>query len=260
MHGKHIVFVLSPNTQRGWWLRVHLGMHGQWHRYPKGAPFKRPRAHASVILTLESGECFVCFYAEFIALERPLHVEEDQPAYVGYLGPQLLAMLPVEPIVALVRARPQSMPMCDVVLDQRLAAGFGNVYKSELLFLLRIHPAAHVASVGDGVLTSLFALGQELLARNVGGWPRTITVDRRRQHLPRGMPRLYVYNRAQKPCLLCHAPISGQRMGRHDRTTYWCPTCQPPQAAGDALACRVPALDPRQWQAQQASMGARPAR
>ena len=259
VHGKHVIFVLSPNSERGWWLRVHLGMHGQWHRYPPGARWKRPRSAASVVIDLAEEGSFVCFYAEHIALERPLHLDEEKAAQVSYLGPQLLAMLPVEPIVAAVRARPATMPMCDVLLDQRLAAGFGNVYKSELLFLSRVHPATLAGTVSDSVLISTFALGQVLLARNVGGWARTITVDRRRQRLPRGVPRVYTYNRTSKPCLICYAPIVGARMGRHDRTTFWCPQCQPPLSVGDPSRCRMPTVDPLRWRHQFGNLGALPA-
>jgi endonuclease-8 len=102
----------------------------------------------------------------------------------------------------------------------------GNVYKSELLFLHNLAPLTPVAAVSDAALHAIFTQGRALLQANLGGWPRTTTHDRR---LGDGgdVPRLYVYGRAGQPCLRCGTHVTRAYLGKHRRSTYACPTCQP---------------------------------
>ena len=109
----------------------------------------------------------------------------------------------------------------DALLVQRAAAGIGNVYKSEVLFLEGIDPRAPLSSLADADLRALLRRASVLLRRNLGRGPRTT-----RPTL--GGARLWVYGRGGRPCLRCEAPIervlSGPAPGR---STYFCPRCQP---------------------------------
>lgn len=109
----------------------------------------------------------------------------------------------------------------DALLVQRAAAGIGNVYKSEVLFLEGIDPRATLSSIDDDVLRRLLRRASELLRRNLADGPRTTRATLG------GAPRLWVYGRARHPCLRCGTPIACFKQGPSPgRSTYHCPSCQ----------------------------------
>ncbi len=208
-HGK----LLRIELDDGRALRCHLGLNGSWHRYRAGEPWKRSARAAGLVLET-SDETFVCF--------RPRDVRVVRGAGPGPVGPDLLAP-GTDPGRLPARARalcPPEAPVADVLLEQRVASGVGNVYKSEILFLERVAPDRPLARVPDRVLCSLFARARELLRRNLGPGPRTTRFD------PDGRGRLWVYGRRGRPCFRCGEPVRSARIGRHLRITFWCPRCQ----------------------------------
>ncbi len=221
--GKHLFIELDNDTA----LRTHLGMYGSWHRYPPGAGWQRPRKQLSVSLSTADWQ-YVCFNArevELVALpsvrRRIVH---------GRLGPDLVAD-EADPVYLVRRAREMvdaDAPIVDVLLDQRVASGIGNVYKSEVLFLERLAPATALADLGDADLGRCFVTAAELLRRNLGGGRRVTRFDNDQAG------RLWVYGRGGLPCLSCDTPIANRRMGRHHRGTYWCPACQADTSARSA--------------------------
>jgi endonuclease-8 len=111
--------------------------------------------------------------------------------------------------------------IADALLVQRAAAGIGNVYKSEVLFLEGIDPRAMLASIPDDVLRQLLRRASALLRKNVRPGPRVT-----RPSL--SGPRLWVYGRGGRPCLRCKTPIVRFLQGpAPGRSTYFCPQCQP---------------------------------
>lgn len=110
----------------------------------------------------------------------------------------------------------------DALLVQRAAAGIGNVYKSEVLFLEGIHPRALTSSLDDDELRGLLRRASTLLRTNVAsGGPRTTRPTLRG-------PRLWVYERGGRPCLRCGTTITRFLQGpAPGRSTYFCPRCQP---------------------------------
>jgi endonuclease-8 len=113
--------------------------------------------------------------------------------------------------------------LVDLLLDQRIAAGIGNVYKCEVLFLEGCAARQTLAETEPGRLGALYRRAAALLQENLGGGPRAT----RPNHDGRG--HLWVYGRAGRPCLRCGTAIARDRIGAAPRTTYWCPTCQPRQ-------------------------------
>jgi endonuclease-8 len=231
--GKHLLIDLAPapsgyDAAELWHLRVHLGMHGSWHAYRCDEPWQRPKWQASVSLTTSAQEVFVCFNADDVELISGAALQTKSP--IARLGPNLLGeTCDVDAIVAQTRRRAPSTPLVDTLLDQSVAAGLGNVYKSELLFIFGLHPLTASQSITDAVMGEIFRRGRALMQQNLGGWPRTTTYDPRLN--PPGRmakkPRLFVYLRKAEPCLRCATPIQRALMGRNRRSTYWCPSCQP---------------------------------
>ena len=218
--GKHLYIELD----NGRLLRSHLGLYGSWHRYRPGEPWQRPRRQASILLQASEWD-YVCFNAkEAEWLEPDSFRLADQQHRLG----RDLISEPLEPSALLTRVRTLRLPtslMVDVLLDQRLAAGIGNVYKSELLFLERHPPLATLGSLSDEALVALYRLAAKLLKANLGGGPRTT------RFTPDHRGPLWVYGRRDLPCLHCETPIRRSLLGAQPRSTYWCEHCQSSESA-----------------------------
>ncbi|MCG6941695.1 MAG: Fpg/Nei family DNA glycosylase [Thiohalocapsa sp.] len=213
--GKHLFLTFDDGTQ----LRSHLGMYGAWHRYPHGTAWRKPRRQASIVLSTEQQD-FVCFNAREVQWLR-LHGfrRADQGARLG--GDLIRDGLDPRELLRRIDAfaAPQTL-LVDLLLDQRIAAGIGNVYKSELLFLERQPPVRPVGELDEVALLALYRLAAELLAQNVGGGARTT------RFTAHGGGGLWVYGRRDRPCWRCGAPVRRGVLGVQPRSTYWCPGCQ----------------------------------
>ena len=217
--GKHLLLTFDAP----WILRTHLGMHG---RVSVLRPGSKPSATATFAVTVDSGHTVVCrraYAAElFRASARATH------ARLSRLGPDLLADPPdLERAVERASAPAQSeRAIAEVLLDQRVAAGIGNVYKSEVLFLNRIDPRTPVGDLSRDRLRDVYTTAATLLAKNLDTRHRT-TVPTRRRPYPNS-PRLWVYGRTGEPCLECETAIERFTQGDGGRGTWWCPSCQSP--------------------------------
>ncbi|MEO6950746.1 MAG: formamidopyrimidine DNA glycosylase [Polyangia bacterium] len=206
-------------------VRVHLGIAGTWRTGPKSR-FKTMSRAASP-LELDFGERVAFVY-------RPSEVRVERESFtkpLSHLGPDLLGEEPDWSDV-LRRAREPihaDRPLGELLLDQRVSAGIGNVYKSELCFLEKLHPFLRVDEVGDDKLLAIFQLARRLLFTNLGDWRRTTTADRSRGELPtRGKGRHWVYGRQGRACYDCGTLIQRKAMGPDLRAAFWCPRCQAP--------------------------------
>lgn len=201
--GKHLLIRFAG----GLTLHTHMRMTGAWHVYRAGDRWRKPRHQARIVL--ECGDhVAVCFNAPVIEL-LPTRTEYTHPNLAG-LGPDVLKP-PVD--IAEVRRRaaeqPGAVPIGDVLLDQRIVAGIGNIWRCETLFMCGVHPDAPQGRVDVGELVRTAArLMQAKVRLGVTYRPN-------------------VYNRAGRPCVRCGTPIESARTGRHARTAYWCPSCQP---------------------------------
>ena len=199
--------------------RSHLGLHGSWHHYRRGASVPARRGVTSLVLETAE-DVLVCFNAKEVELLRAAGVRRR--ALTARLGPDLARDgVDFGAVEAAARAsRAPDTILADVLLDQRLAAGLGNVYKCEVAFLEGVHPARALGALPPGSLARMYALGSELIRRNLGGGARTTrTVADRRG-------RLWVYGRAGRGCLRCAGTVAAARLGARPRITYWCPACQ----------------------------------
>jgi endonuclease-8 len=219
-------------------LRTHLGLHGSWHRYRPGETWRRPPSRAALVLEVP-GAVAVCFDAPVVELfERRAEVVHPT---ISMLGPDLLAA-DFDQAEAVRRLRDKARAetaIGEAVLDQRAVAGIGNVYKSEVLFMEKVDPFAPVGSVDVATLERVLATSRVLLqanARSDAPAGRTTTVDPNtgKKLAP---SRLWVYDRAGRPCHRCGTIIEAAPQGAElPRTTYWCPSCQ--ASATSAAASR----------------------
>ncbi|MFJ8792422.1 DNA-formamidopyrimidine glycosylase family protein [Streptomyces sp. NPDC102462] len=210
--GKHLL----TRIEGGLTLHTHLRMDGAWRVYGDGERWSGGPAH-QIRVILGTGEHTAVGY-RLPVLELLRTTEESR--VVGHLGPDLLGPdWDPETALANLLADP-ARPLGEALLDQRNLAGIGNVYKSELCFLLGVTPWLPVGALPDDRAAQLPALAKRLLEANRDRPVRT-TTGRRGQDL-------FVYGRAPRPCLRCHTQVrvADQGDGSRERPTYWCPHCQ----------------------------------
>jgi len=205
--GKHLLVRLDS----GYSLHTHLRMTGSWHVYRTGEPWRRPERQARVVLT--TGERLaVCFNAPVVELLMP-RVEQVHPS-LSRLGPDILAeSLEVEEIRRRADSRPGEMALGELLLDQRVVAGIGNIWRCEALFVAGHNPWAPRSALGTGEFDDLMRTAGRLMRANLA------PVSRRTPH--------WVYRRAGRPCRRCGTLVESRRQGEDARTAYWCPRCQP---------------------------------
>jgi endonuclease-8 len=224
--GKHLLMQFSD----GLVLRTHMRMNGSWHIYRPGERWRRARRDMRIVVATADFEAvgFNIPVAEFLAtrnLERHDELEK--------LGPDLLNdAFDASEALRRFRQRP-ALAIADALLNQRILAGIGNVYKSEVLFVCRVHPFATVGELTNAQLTGIIETARKLLRANVAGTlaPRT-TYSGFRRTTGSSDPgqRLWVYGRGGKPCRRCDTPLAARKHGDDGRLTYWCPKCQSPPA------------------------------
>jgi endonuclease-8 len=221
--GKHILMEFSGNLI----LRTHMRMNGSWHIYRPGERWQRPRASMRIIIATE----------DFVAVAFDLQVAEfvrtkdlRRHTELRKLGPDLLANNFDAADARRRLTERTGAEIADVLLNQRVMAGIGNVYKSEVLFACGISPFARVETLTDEEIACLISIGRKFLTANVSDQlaPMT-TYSGLRRTTRRANPgeRLWVYGRAKDPCRRCGTAISVRAQGRDARLTYWCSTCQP---------------------------------
>jgi endonuclease-8 len=208
--GKHLLVHFGG----GLTLRTHMRMTGSWHLYRTGERWRKGPHLARAVVEADSGWLAVCFQAPVV---ETYHRAAGEPEALAGLGPDLTGP---EPDLDVVLARVSSISapgaeVADVLLDQRVAAGIGNVYKSEVLFLHGLDPFTPVSAVDPDRLGRVYATAHELLRANLGSG-RRVTY--------RG--GVAVYARRGQECFRCGTPIRMRYQGPMARSTYWCPSCQ----------------------------------
>ena len=218
--GKHLLMAFSGDLI----LRTHMRMNGSWHVYPAGERWRRPARDMRILIETAAAVAvgFNIPVAEFLTAR-----ELETHRQLRRLGADLLAdRFDAERVTAAIRERRD--PIAEVLLDQRVLAGIGNVFKSEILFLAAIDPFTLAATLNDAQLERIVKTAREQLRANVMSSARTLSpaFGRRTTRSLDPNAKLWVYGRGGKPCRNCGAPIQSRATGPDARLTYWCPNCQ----------------------------------
>ena len=222
---------------RGKWLLIHFSgdlilathmlMSGSWHIYRVGERWKRSRNHMRMVITT----------ADLVAVGFNVPVARFYTARtlqrftaVATLGPDVLA---TEFATDEARARlleQSSEEVGNVLLNQRVMAGIGNVFKSEICFACGVNPFRTVASLRPQEIDCLLATSRRFLEANVaeGSGDKIVTYTGARRTTGNSNPaaRLWVYRRSGSACRRCGTTILMRKQGVGARSTYWCPDCQ----------------------------------
>lgn len=218
-HGKNL-FIHFDNQLV---LRGHLRMYGTWHVYRPGESWRLPEREARLVLEVEDA-VVVNFSAPVIELLEERMLTQHVP--IATLGPDLLAEA-FDEDEAFRRFRDPARAerfIGDVIMDQAVMAGVGNIWKHETLYRCAIYPWRLVKDIDDSTLRALIARSRGLLLLSVGrGEPGTAPARR---------PSMFTYMRHGQPCRRCYTRLQTATQGRDLRKTTWCPKCQP-RHAGD---------------------------
>ncbi|MFA9430558.1 Fpg/Nei family DNA glycosylase [Egicoccus sp. AB-alg2] len=224
--GKHLLIHVSD----GLVVHTHQRMTGSWHVYRPGERWRKSPRAARVVLAVP-GAVAVCFAAPVVEVldQRAL---QRHPS-LRRLGPDLCEPAPdLDDVLARVARQDPARPVGEVLLDQTVASGIGNVYRCDVAFLHEVDPHVPVGRVAYDVRAALFTTAGALLRANLDLAARTTVTG-----APAGT--LWVYGRGGQPCRRCTTPIEQGFLGDQQRVLYWCPTCQPTGGTGAPHAYRV---------------------
>jgi endonuclease-8 len=207
-HGKHLTIELDNQTE----IHVHQGMNGRFlaNTRARGEQIlsRTSPGRASLVLATASNLYLwlTCPTVEISPRRAPRHGMGTHQ-----LGPDVLAGDFDSRLGAARAATHPTRHIADVLLDQRVVAGLGNIWKTESLFMCRIDPRTLVAAIPRRTLEQIYETARELMQ---------ISVD--------GTRDFAAYSRTHKPCLRCGASITAYQLGDPPRWTWSCPHCQPP--------------------------------
>jgi endonuclease-8 len=205
-------------------LHTHMRMTGSWHVYRTGERWRKPGDQARLVL-VAGDRVAVCFNAPVVEL-LAAHGERFHPS-LSRLGPDVLVEpLDLDEVRRRAADRSPELPVGELLLDQQVVSGIGNIYRCESLFLRRLNPWTRRHALDDNALDALVTTAARLMRENVEpgrGFGRD---------LGSGIDRPAVYRRTGRPCYRCRHPIRSARSGQQARTVYWCDTCQAPVGAG----------------------------
>lgn len=217
VHGKHLLIHVTPVDADPAVVHVHLGMPGRWDLAAPPPPGP-PRGRDLRVALTTSDVRASCRRAPVAELLAPARL--DRHPRLARLGPDLAAVdVDLDEVVARARRRP-ARSLHEVVLDQAIAAGLGNVLAMEAEHLAGLDPRSRIDNLTDEALRDVYAHGQRQLVDNVR--------RRHRTTVPGAPPgALWVSGRDGRPCRRCGTTIVGTSLGANARHAAWCPTCQP---------------------------------
>ncbi|HEU5064459.1 MAG TPA: DNA-formamidopyrimidine glycosylase family protein [Gaiellaceae bacterium] len=181
-------------------LRSHLRMKGRWQVLPRNGQSARRGMPWLVLRGTES---------EAVLWHGPV-LELDE-SHVRRLGPDILSDPPeIDAMVSRFRTADQRTSIGEALLDQRLVAGIGNMWRAEALWRAKLSPWRTLADVSDDELRTVLTEASQLMRRS----------------LDSGLRQRAAYRQVGRPCPRCGTPIKSRGQGDANRIAYWCPECQ----------------------------------
>jgi len=206
--GKHLFVRFEGDLT----LHSHLRMRGWWGVFHRGERWRRSPRRAWLVIRTPDHEV-VQFDGPVLELMTDGRTRFDQR--LAALGPDILAddFDPAEYLRRL-RADDPTRGIGDALLDQRILAGVGNMWKSEACWTAKLDPWRRVANVSDEEAVRVVEAARPLMQASVERGGRAAKREVR------------VFEKAGRPCRRCGTLIRQRGQGADNRTTYWCPGCQ----------------------------------
>jgi endonuclease-8 len=204
--GKHLLL----HFDGGLTLHSHLGMVGTWGVYRGGRRWGRAARRAWLVLGVDGTEV-VQFDGPTLELITDGRSRFDQR--LAGLGPDILDdQFRGSEFLRRLRLEDPTRPIGDTLLDQRVVAGIGNMWKAEGCWDARVDPWRLTRDVTDDEVLRVIELTRPRMTDS--GVRGPMSIEKR------------VYGRTGQPCLRCGASIRSRGQWEDNRTTYWCPGCQ----------------------------------
>jgi endonuclease-8 len=201
--GKHLLLNFSPELV----LHAHMGMSGGWYVYRQGQRWRRLRRSAWLVMDLGGVEV-VQFGGPTLRLVRPVELARD--TRLASLGPDILGGPEAVSRAASNLAAAGRVELGEALLNQRLVAGIGNIFKSESCFEAGLDPWRLVSGLDESQIRSVLEVAASQMERGV----------------ETGRRPGRIYRKSGEPCPGCGGRIRSRGQGDDNRTTYWCPSCQ----------------------------------
>lgn len=206
-HGKHLFI----RFEGGLVVHSHLRMSGAWAIHRDGERWRRAASRAWLVLR-GGGFSVVEFDGPILELMTGRRCRSDPR--LASLGQDVLGeRFDFESFLHRLRACGPERPVADALLDQRVIAGIGNVWKAEACFAAGVDPWRRLGELSDEEATAIVGFARERMR-----------VSAMADGL-RARPSA-VYRRAGRPCSRCGSLIQQRGQGENNRLTYWCPGCQ----------------------------------
>jgi endonuclease VIII len=207
-HGKHLVIELDNGTA----IRAHLGMYGRFRHYTRAEGdallAKLSPGRVNLAITTDDG-VYLWIGAKTIEIAARRAPMRNQA--IAALGPDVLGDGFDSRQAASRAAVHATRTIGEVLLDQRVASGIGNIYKSETLFAVGIDPRTLVGALDEDRLAAIYATARDIMLEKLDPAPRY---------------DYFVYSRTHQPCRTCGTPIACYSLGDPARWTWSCPQCQ----------------------------------
>jgi len=211
-YGKHLLYEWDGLT-----LHIHLGLYGKFYRHSAPPPAPRGQVRLRVIGETKSFDLNGPSACEILS-------KSQSEALLDRLGADPLRA-DADPQQAWDKIKRSRSPIGSVLMNQKIIAGVGNVYRSEILHLLRMHPEREANSLSREQFDSIWELAVALL-RIGKRYNRIIIADPKDVGKPRSRmsrsERLLVYK--QDRCSNCESPIVSWKLA--GRMVFACPKCQ----------------------------------
>lgn len=204
-HGKHLMM----RFEGGITIHSHLRMGGAWGIYPRGKRWHRGAHRAWLVIRTADHEV-VQFDGPVLELMTDGRSRFDKR--IALLGPDILAPeFDETAFLRRLRDDDQTRTLGDALLDQRIVAGIGNIWKAEGCWAAQVDPWRRLAEVSDDEALAVIEATRPGMQRSVDdGFPKDVSI----------------YKRHGTPCPRCGTKIRARGQGDDNRTTYWCPGCQ----------------------------------
>ncbi|MCU0711314.1 MAG: Fpg/Nei family DNA glycosylase [Pirellula sp.] len=212
-HGKHLFYQFGKQS----FLHIHLGLYGKFRLFK--TPMPAPKGEVRVRLVGDThgfdlngpNQCELINAEQFLSLRERLGVDPLRKDS--------------DPEVLWQKMQRSKKPLGALLLDQSVIAGVGNIYRAEILYLLRIHPARLAKAVSREEFDQLWSLTKRLLEIGVR-YNRIITVTKDDVGKPltrlSNQERLHIYKKER--CPECGKAVAVTDLGA--RSIYYCENCQ----------------------------------
>lgn len=221
-HGKNLLLRISGDLT----IRCHALMYGSWQVGEPQMKLRKPEKQVRLRLRTDDNEA-VFYNGPVVDIMSDEELAEYEP--VASLGPDVMKDDFNRDEAWRRLQRHTEMEIGPALLDQRVVAGIGNIFKSEALFVAGIDPRREmgylsredIERIWDAVIPMMWASVED-------GGPIATTGE----ELQADGRNLYVYRQTNRPCVSrpdgteCEGTVEQFRQGKNERTTYWCPVCQ----------------------------------